>query len=602
MDRARNLLVKINGDASGFEKAMGSVEKSSGGISGAFTKATAGSKILAGAVLGAGAAAAGFGIMSVKAYSESQDALAQLNAVLKSTHGAAGLTTQDLTEQATALQKVTKFSDEAVMATQSMLLTFTKIKGPILQGATQAALDMAQALGMDGTQAAMQLGKALNAPATGLTKLQRIGVTFSDAQKKQIETMVAANNTAGAQSVILKELQTEFGGSAVAAGKTFSGQLTILKNTFGDLQESVGQVILQGLAPLATAFSGWLQRVQAAGGMIAYFQAIFEAHKQVIYAIAGAISIALLPALVAMATAMWATFAPLLPFLAIGAAVGLLVYNLSQRFGGLRGLLQQIMPFLSMLGDVFRTIIWPAIKQVFDVIVNSLLPSLLRLWDIAKPILIPILKILAVVIGVTLVAGLWVAINVLRILIGWLANMINWLGNAIAWVKNFVVAVGRWFGSIPGSISGALSGVWGAITNPFKKAFDWIENQTNRVKGFLNKLNPFAKGSPSLVDYVKSGTRVIQGEYAGLFDAINRGVQGVSGEGIAMRLPATAPSTTAAPAPSGGVFQPTLHVNLGMYAGMPVEKRQIAVELWREIVREARSQGVQLPQIGVSSQ
>jgi TP901 family phage tail tape measure protein len=46
---------------------------------------------------------------------------------------------------------------------------------------------------------------------------------------------------------------------------------------------------------------------------------------------------------------------------------------------------------------------------------------------------------------------------------------------------------------------------------------------------------------------------------------------------------------------------PNITVNVGMYAGMPVEKRQIAVELYQELTRAARAQGVQLQQIGVGS-
>jgi len=42
----------------------------------------------------------------------------------------------------------------------------------------------------------------------------------------------------------------------------------------------------------------------------------------------------------------------------------------------------------------------------------------------------------------------------------------------------------------------------------------------------------------------------------------------------------------------------TFNVNVGMYAGMPVEKRQIALEMYRELVRAARAQGVQMPMIG----
>ena len=257
---------------------------------------------------------------------------------------------------------------------------------------------------------------------------------------------------------------------------------------------------------------------------------------------------------------------------------------------------------METLGNVFRNILWPAIKQLADVIINDLWPSLQRLWDTVKPVLLPVLKFLAIALGVTLVAAIWGAINVLRLLIGWISNVINWLATAIRAVKNFVTGTINVFKSIPGAISSALSGVWDAITSPYRKAFDWIEKQTERVKGFLNKLNPFAKGSPSLVDYVKAGTRVIQSEYGGLFDAISRGAQGISGEGLAMNMPGTAPTATGPAVSSPSVFQPTINLHVGMYAGMPVEKRQIAVELYREMAREARANGVQLPQIGVSPQ
>ena len=62
--------------------------------------------------------------------------------------------------------------------------------------------------------------------------------------------MVAAGDTAGAQSIMLQELQREFGGSAEAAGKTFAGQLTILKNNIS----GVGASIASTLMPYATQF------------------------------------------------------------------------------------------------------------------------------------------------------------------------------------------------------------------------------------------------------------------------------------------------------------------------------------------------------------
>lgn len=201
-DSELSILVKARNEASRvLNEVKGDVQGLSGGLSGAMDKAKGASFGLLGAVTAVGVGVAGFGVSSVKAFMEAQDASAQLDAVLRSTGGAARLTKQDLLEQATALQSVTKFSDEAVQATQAMLLTFTEIKGPVMQQATSAALDMAQALGMDGTQAAMQLGKALNDPITGITKLQRVGVTFTQAQKDQVTAMAQAGDVAGALQI-----------------------------------------------------------------------------------------------------------------------------------------------------------------------------------------------------------------------------------------------------------------------------------------------------------------------------------------------------------------------------------------------------------------
>lgn len=90
----------------------------------------------------------------------------------------------------------------------------------------------------------------MNDPIKGVTALQRVGVTFTAGQKQQIAAMMAANNVAGAQGIILKELQKEFGGSAEAAGKTFAGQVTILKNQLAGL----GVTIMSNVMPYLTSF------------------------------------------------------------------------------------------------------------------------------------------------------------------------------------------------------------------------------------------------------------------------------------------------------------------------------------------------------------
>lgn len=200
-----------------------------------------------------GAAAAVFGVQSVKAFNESEAAIAQTNAVLKSTGNAAGVTADQVTKLSMALQKTTKFSDEEVRSAENLLLTFTSIGKDIFPQATKTVLDMATALGEDTKSASIQLGKALQDPIRGITALRRVGVNFTDKQQEVIAGLVNTNQLAKAQGMILQELQKEFGGSAEAAGNTFAGSLAKLKNQFNDVQEVIGQTISQKLEPFVAA-------------------------------------------------------------------------------------------------------------------------------------------------------------------------------------------------------------------------------------------------------------------------------------------------------------------------------------------------------------
>lgn len=230
-----------------------------------------GKKIAAGALV-AGTAITAFGVSAVKSFQDSQNASAQLEAVLKSTGGAAGVTAKQANELASSLQKTTKYSDEAVLGAQNMLLTFTNIKKDVFPDATKAVLDMSTAMGTDLQSTAIQVGKALQDPVQGVTALQRVGVRLTDSQKDLVEKLVKAGKSAEAQKLILQELQTEFGGSAEAAGKTFAGQLEILKNQFDDVKESIGGVIVKALTPLGNRlanfvasdkFQAWLEKLNA---------------------------------------------------------------------------------------------------------------------------------------------------------------------------------------------------------------------------------------------------------------------------------------------------------------------------------------------------
>lgn len=213
---------------------------------------------------------------------EAQNALAQLEAAVKSTAGVAGRSVQQLDDFSMAMQRTTIYSDEAVKGAQAMLLTFDKIRGQRFDQATQAVADLAARMGGDLQGAAVQVGKALQDPETGLTALRRSGVSFSQSQLDVIKHLYETNQVAAGQAVILKELEHQFGGSAAAARNTLGGALAFLKNQWGDLfevtKESSGGIVaainamgeaLPGVRRQFDAFFGGIQ-LAALDARIAY--------------------------------------------------------------------------------------------------------------------------------------------------------------------------------------------------------------------------------------------------------------------------------------------------------------------------------------------
>lgn len=215
-----------------LEKQAGETEKATDGL-------TNKTKLMATAMGAAAVAAAA--VLTRKIIDNTiaqQNAVAQLNAALKSTQNAAGLTSEELQNMAAQLQGVTTYGDETIITMQSVLLTFTKIGRETFPQATAAILDMSTRLGTDLKSSAIQVGKALNDPIQGITALSRVGVSFTEDQKNLIKSLAESGRMAEAQTLILKELETEFGGSAKAARQTLGGALESLSNTFGDLLEA----------------------------------------------------------------------------------------------------------------------------------------------------------------------------------------------------------------------------------------------------------------------------------------------------------------------------------------------------------------------------
>ena len=250
------------------------------------------------------------GATSVQAFREQNKAIAQVEAGLKSTAGQVGFTSKELQKMASDLQNKTLFGDEVILKdATAQLLTFTNISGENFARTQQAALDLATRLDGDLKGASIQLGKALNDPVANLSALSRSGIQFSEDQKAVIKSLAETGKLAEAQTLILDELNKQYGGSAEAAAEA-DGGFTQLANSFGDLQEEIGRLLVQYLRPVVDALKNFVQ----------FLQGTSDGTKTVALAIAG-IAAAIGPVLIILPNLISGFKMARLAMLALNSAV-----------------------------------------------------------------------------------------------------------------------------------------------------------------------------------------------------------------------------------------------------------------------------------------
>ena len=201
----------------------------------------------------------------VSLYGKQEKAERKLKQALKSTGHSAGLTHKQLLLMASGLQSITTHGDEAVIEAQSLMLTFTNINKDVFPQALESILNVSDAMGQDLKQSTIQIGKALNDPIQGMSALRRIGIQLSDTQKKQVKDFIAVNDVASAQKIIIKELDTQFGGMARAIRLTLSGSIIALSNSWGDMMEEMGEKLAPFISGLALALESVTSIMQSEG-------------------------------------------------------------------------------------------------------------------------------------------------------------------------------------------------------------------------------------------------------------------------------------------------------------------------------------------------
>lgn len=564
--------VKITGDASGVSRAF----KSATGDANDFgdhvdrQHKRVGSAFKGMALAAAGAfAAMGVGSFLKGALEEAEDA-AKIGRVtdqlVKQTGASAWTSSKQIDQLATSISNKTGIDDEEVAAMQNVLLTYKNVRNEagknndVFNRSIAVATDLSAVFGTDLTSATNMLGKALQDPEKGLAKLTKVGVTFTEEEKKKIKALQESGDMLGAQKVMLEAVEGQVGGTA-AANATATQKLTTM---WGNVKEQIGGYVLPVFEKVADflidnmpkAFDVAEAAVAKArvefdkvrdvisrnrdtlsellpvvGAFAATFAALMIAHK------VGSALTAASAAMQALNLAMSAN-PIMLVILAIAALVAGVVYAY-QHFEGFRDVVDKVGRFLK---DLWLNDILPALTKAWDWISTNVIPNAVAgfqmLWD----------KLQAVgswLLGAGLTA--WNTVrDVIDSFVGWIQQHVgpvfDEFGQLVVavWDKISAAASAVWsvLGPIVSTgidvIKGAISVLWTVIQPAWELAWRYISSVLSgtweMIKGVVSAAWNFVKGTIEAgLQIIKGIIQTVTGVITGDWDKAWNGIKNIVG-------------------------------------------------------------------------
>lgn len=450
---------------------------------------------------------------SVSEAGEAEQADKNLEQTLISTKDASGMTAKSLDDLASSLQKSSTFSDDQIKSGEGMLLTFTNIGKNVFPQATQALLDMSQKMGTDTSTQAVQLGKALNDPINGISALSRVGVTFTDKQKDMIKQMVNTGDTAGAQKVILDELNKEFGGQAATAADTYAGKQKQLGNQIKEIEEKIGEALLPIL------------------------QKVAEFIEKIVVPIADFISKN--PKLTAGILAVVAVLGTLIGGLSVLGTV-MTAINLTMD-AGLLPTLGIVIAVIAAVAAIAAVVIanWKPISTFFINLWKTVTDAIVNAWNGIKAFFTNLFAWIGAFFtqwGPLILAVIAPFIGIPLLIIQHWGQISTFFSNLWDGVRNITVSVWNSILSFFNGIPGFFSGIGASIRGAFDAVIGFISGLPGRFSGLVSNIGTAViHGLDSTIDFIRGlpgelmsiGTNIVQGLWNGITGAWHTITDGV---------------------------------------------------------------------------
>ena len=476
---ARQIVVDIIGDSSGFSKSVDEAKGKAGALTDvgkgiAMGIGSAGFNLAADAVMGfvgnLGAAA--------QAYRDDETSRVNLDKALRNNVTSWDGSTAAI-ERYAAAQAARGFEDDAVRQSIGQLVGITHDQAKAME-LTTLAQDLARSKGIDlasatdiVTKAAQGNGKALKSmgidiagakDAAGmLDAIQRNVAGSADAWAQTSEGKVAVSNVKQAES--WERIGSVVDRITQAVMPLVTDALSVVADVITDVASRIEPLVAQfqqGLGPAVAGVSPILS------GLGETFRGIFDSISAIVSSVVESV------------TAVWSVF-------------GDDILNVAQIAFGYVG---------DAIGNALKVV-----QGIFDVFAGIFTGKWDRVWKGLGEIF----------------SGIWDQIrNVLRTALTLLGNALGGLGDLVrgAWdgittgIRTGIETVVGWFAALPGRLASAIGGLFDGIPKAFKAALNWLIRMWNDLKftigpfdlGPLGTIGPWTLATPNLPTFHQGGT------------------------------------------------------------------------------------------------
>lgn len=527
-------------------------------------------------------------------------------------------------EYADSLQHVIGVSDEEIQAVMQKLAAQKDVAAStdLMARATLAAADMSAAGYGTMESAATALGKALQNPAKGMSLLGRMGIQFNETQTETIKKMVEMGDKAGAQALIMKQVESTFSGVAEASA---SGTAK-MKLAWDEVAETIGTSFLpilnkvievlgraaafmanhtKAVVAFAYAFTGLAAAIVVVSSAMKAWNTIVAAGKAAMAAykaavVAAKVATALFAAAQKVAAGATASQASASALAAAGfkaqgiaaklAAAGTKVLALAMK--ALRGPIFWIISGVILLATIiiknwdkikaatskvwgwiggFLSKTWNKIKSMASSIWNAITNVVSKAWNLIKTIL---------------------KLNPFIIVITHLDKIVGWVKTGFGKVKDIISsawnAIKGLFKSNPFSaVQGFLNDMWGWFSNTIGKIKDLLDGLLSKAKSIGDSVKGIFNKAKDLASKIPRPGKNAAGGGAGAAAVVTRAVASPYSARMLAGVPV--PQTGLVPVRRGDFGGVTIEVNGAL--DPDAVARQIRRLLENHDVRQGRERG-----------